>query len=271
MLKIFKVLKFTAIVLIACLISACSSLSKQSAIANQQDDLNTPVLDNWYRLKSDNTIGFAHYYIFENDSNYTLNFEFKYKANADTTVYYTKGELVFYKDAFLTTKSFECWFNSGRRKLKNYYIKGYVSSTQEEQSWLIQSAYQLIKSSEGDKMYDLPNVKRSFKTNYPVLADILLPFYISQQKWHEIGQKISFNTMELTKGPKYKANTFIEYAANDTTQEKGATLKTLQYGINKQNAATFTLDSANNVIQYSYTKGSLFSLCTKEDIDPSLF
>jgi len=268
-------MKNILVILSLLFLMACIGLkNKQSTSESEEKSAAVKTIsDNWYSIVSEKETGYAHYLVQDQDSVYKLSYESKYKENTDSTVYYTTAKLSCLKDDFLSVKTFELRFNSGRRTVKSYYLKGYVETINTQQKWVVTDAYQIVKSKGEQIMVDLPKVKREFSTEAPVITDLNMLHFISQQNFATLGGKIPFNTMEMSRGPKYRKNTFIEYTATDTLSIEGENISTKKiiYGDEKNKKATFWLGNNSVVLQYNINGRTTLKCVSKEKINLDSF
>ena len=225
-------------------------------------------IDDWYTMKSDTETAYIHYNIIEHDSTYKVNYHSKYKQNSENIVFYNTSELDCFKDDFLSVKSFNIWFNSGKSNNKHYYFKGNVSSSKNQSQWTIKDAYEILKS-EKKTMVELTNLKRKFTTDVPTLITINLLQFITKQPFDKKHIKVHFNTMNTTKGPQYKQNQYIEYVSDELIQFENESImsKKITHSGKSIKESTYLLGSNNKIIKYSINNYTTFILVKKNEID----
>lgn len=262
-------MKNVIFLLFSLLLISCYSTKKNS------NNNNNIIIDDWYILTSNKAIGYLNYNILKSDSIYKLSFNSKYKKKNDSIVFFNNSDIEYFNDNYLSVKSFIVRFNSGSTKSKEYYLTGYVNSTQNESKWIIEDAYRILKEKkEGRKvMIELTNVKKEFNVESPIIVDLNRLQFISKQNFNQKKIKIPFNEMSISKGPKYRKNIYLEYIGDELVQinEKSIHTKKIVFKGETIRGSTFWLDKNNKVVKFSMNNYTTFTLVPKNKIDLTMF
>lgn len=257
--------------IITIVILSCVSSKKEAIPPEIKIIKNKTVLDDWYYLEHKSLKSYVNYTIVENENNFELNFEGKYKS--DSIIHFLKGKLNYNKDEFLTVQSFEVNCSGDGRKPKEYLFSGTVNATDTELNWIVDDFWNVTIHNGENSRFQLQNVKKEYITLKPVISNLNLLHFISRQSFSQKGDKVNFNSVEIGCGLNYKKNHSLIYAKDDVLvfgKDSTVTKKIIHKGDGIA-PSTYWLDKNSKVIKYTLDGYSMYDIIPRENIDFSEF